>query len=211
VSRANATLASMGKELVSDELWKVTKSLLPPETQKPKGGRPRVPVRAALSGIVFVLRTGISWSMLPTELGFVGIATAACDDVAPQYIPDAWSSFLKDMRKVSAPRPPESISAKALFQPLTWPAFSRGGPKSRVASSNLLYECLVHFVYIQAGKGLLACTPHCALVRSSTHKKAQTTTRWVHMVEQQGLPLRKDLLHTEDVAAFLDVCCVDSV
>jgi transposase len=115
VSRANATLASMGKELVSDELWKVIKPLLPSVTQKLKGGRPRVPDRAALSGIVFALRTGIPWSMLPNELGFGGIVTAACDDVALQYIPNAWSSFLEDMRKVSAPRPPGSISAQALF------------------------------------------------------------------------------------------------
>lgn len=70
MSRANATLASMGKELVSDELWKIIKPLLPSETSKPKSGRPRVPDRAALSGIVFVLRTGILWGMLPNELGF---------------------------------------------------------------------------------------------------------------------------------------------
>lgn len=60
----------MGKELVSDELWKIIKPLLPSETSKPKSGRPRVPDRAALSGIVFVLRTGIPWGMLPNELGF---------------------------------------------------------------------------------------------------------------------------------------------
>ena len=60
----------MGIELVSDELWKVIKPLLPSETSKLKSGRPRVPDRAALSGIVFVLRTGIPWGMLPNELGF---------------------------------------------------------------------------------------------------------------------------------------------
>src|ERR671913_180554 len=59
----------MGKELVSDELWEAIEPLLPPEPPKPKGGRPRVPDRAALAGIVFVLKTGIPWQMLPTELG----------------------------------------------------------------------------------------------------------------------------------------------
>jgi transposase len=51
-------------------LWKVIEPLLPSERPKPKGGTPRVPDRAALSGIVFVLRTGIPWGMLPKELGF---------------------------------------------------------------------------------------------------------------------------------------------
>jgi transposase len=55
--------------LVTDELWAVVESLLPPEPPKPKGGRPRVPDRAVLTGIVFVLRSGIPWEMLPREMG----------------------------------------------------------------------------------------------------------------------------------------------
>jgi transposase len=59
----------MSKPLVSDELWALVAPLLPPEPPKPKGGRPRVPDRAALTGIVFVLKSGIPWEMLPQELG----------------------------------------------------------------------------------------------------------------------------------------------
>ena len=59
----------MTKPLVSDGLWKVIEPLLPPESPKPRGGRPRVPDRAALGGILFVLRSGIPWSMLPQEMG----------------------------------------------------------------------------------------------------------------------------------------------
>jgi transposase len=33
-------------------------------------GRPRVPDRQALCGILFVLHTGIQWEYLPQELGF---------------------------------------------------------------------------------------------------------------------------------------------
>lgn len=59
----------MSKPLVSDELWAAVQSVLPPERPKPKGGRPRVRDRAALSGIIFVLKSGIPWEMLPQELG----------------------------------------------------------------------------------------------------------------------------------------------
>lgn len=59
----------MSKSLVPDDLWAIVKPLLPPEPPKPKGGRPRVPDRAALTGIVFVLTTGIPWEMLPQEMG----------------------------------------------------------------------------------------------------------------------------------------------
>jgi transposase len=55
--------------LVSDELWAVVAPLLPPERPKPKGGRPRVPDRAALAGILFVLKGGIGWETLPYALG----------------------------------------------------------------------------------------------------------------------------------------------
>jgi transposase len=59
----------MSKPLVSDELWALVAPLLPPEPPKPKGGRPRVSDRAALAGIIFVLKSGIPWEMLPQEMG----------------------------------------------------------------------------------------------------------------------------------------------
>ena len=60
----------MKKEaLVPDDLWEAIEPLLPKEPPKPNGGRPRVPDRAALAGIVFVLKSGIPWRMLPAELG----------------------------------------------------------------------------------------------------------------------------------------------
>jgi transposase len=59
----------MSKRLVSDELWAVMAPLLPPEPPKPQGGRPRVPDRAALTGILFLLHSGIPWELLPLEMG----------------------------------------------------------------------------------------------------------------------------------------------
>src|SRR5215217_41577 len=61
----------MAKPLVSDALWAVVAPLLPRHRPKNprKPGRPRVPDRACLTGIVFVLKTGIQWEYLPQEMG----------------------------------------------------------------------------------------------------------------------------------------------
>jgi transposase len=55
--------------LVPERLWQAIQPLLP--TPAPRyGGRPRVDDRAALAGIVYQLRTGVPWRLLPTrELG----------------------------------------------------------------------------------------------------------------------------------------------
>jgi transposase len=58
------------KPLVSHALWAVVAPLLPPEPPKPKAGRPRLADRAVLNGIVYVLRTGSAWELLPPELGW---------------------------------------------------------------------------------------------------------------------------------------------
>jgi len=59
----------MAKPLVSDDLWAAIAPLLPPERPRPKGGRKPVPDRPALTGILFVLMSGIPWEMLPAEMG----------------------------------------------------------------------------------------------------------------------------------------------
>ena len=62
----------MAAPLVRDDLWAAIQPLLPPERLKPKGGRPRVPDRVALAGILFVPRTGIQWRDVPAEMGCGG-------------------------------------------------------------------------------------------------------------------------------------------
>jgi transposase len=56
--------------IVSDELWSLIEPLLPEPPPKQVEGRPRVPDRQALCGILFVLHTGIQWEYLPQELGY---------------------------------------------------------------------------------------------------------------------------------------------
>lgn len=61
----------MAKPLVDDELWARIEPLLP--ASKPRRsrhpGRKPIDNRQALSGILFVLKTGIPWEYLPQEMG----------------------------------------------------------------------------------------------------------------------------------------------
>ena len=59
----------MAKSLVSDEFWEVLEPLLPPQERSAKGGRPPIGHREALTGILFVLKTGMAWEDLPQEMG----------------------------------------------------------------------------------------------------------------------------------------------
>ena len=54
---------------VPDDLWDLIEPLLPAEPPKPKGGRPRVPDRVALAGILYRVRTGCQWKAAPSEFG----------------------------------------------------------------------------------------------------------------------------------------------
>ena len=60
----------MSKRHVTKALWKTVQPLLPEPKPSPKGGRPPIPNRACLEGIIFVLKSGMPWQMLPTELGY---------------------------------------------------------------------------------------------------------------------------------------------
>lgn len=71
----------MAQALVPDALWAVIAPLLPPARPRPKGGRPPIPDRAALTGILFVLRTGLPWEYLPQEMG-CGSGMSCCGGCA---------------------------------------------------------------------------------------------------------------------------------
>jgi transposase len=59
------------KPLVTDELWERIEPLLPPEPRRRLRfpGRKPLDRRKVLTGILFVLKTGIAWDDLPADLG----------------------------------------------------------------------------------------------------------------------------------------------
>jgi len=60
----------MANELVTDKLWTIIAPHIPiRQRRKYHAGRQPLPDRACLTGIVFVLLSGIPWEMLPQEMG----------------------------------------------------------------------------------------------------------------------------------------------
>ena len=59
----------MASRLVTDELWTEIEPLFPVHQPSSKGGRPPVVNRSVFTCLLFMLKTGIGWRDLPTELG----------------------------------------------------------------------------------------------------------------------------------------------
>ena len=59
----------MVREILPSELWKKIEPVIAGMDPRARTGRPRVPDRDALRGILFVLKTGIQWELLPQEMG----------------------------------------------------------------------------------------------------------------------------------------------
>jgi transposase len=60
----------MARSLVSDALWELVEPLIPKVPRRHRfPGRKRIDDRKVLTGILFVLQTGIPWEYLPQEMG----------------------------------------------------------------------------------------------------------------------------------------------
>ena len=112
----------MAKPLLTDELWERIRPLLPPEAPKPRGGRPRVPDRACLTGILLVLRTGIQWELLPQEMGCGSGMTCwrrLRDWHEAGIWQDIWQMFLNELGRADgidwSAAALDSCSTRALF------------------------------------------------------------------------------------------------
>jgi transposase len=56
-----------GLREIPEDLWKLIEPILPPDKPPGANGRPRVLNRIVLNGILYVLRTGCQWKMVPRE------------------------------------------------------------------------------------------------------------------------------------------------
>jgi transposase len=54
---------------IPDALWQRFKSVIPNYNPSCKGGRPRLPMRNVVGGILYVLTTGCQWKAMPTQFG----------------------------------------------------------------------------------------------------------------------------------------------
>lgn len=54
---------------IPDELWERIEHLIPPHKSRLKGGRPPVPDRVVLAGIIYRMKTGCQWKALPSKFG----------------------------------------------------------------------------------------------------------------------------------------------
>jgi transposase len=65
----------MAKPLVDDELWQVIEPLLPGPRRRRRRypGRRPLDNRTVMSGILFVLKSGIAWEDFPCEMGCCGM------------------------------------------------------------------------------------------------------------------------------------------
>ena len=54
---------------VSDELWKIIQPILDELDPPPATGRKRTDPRAALDGIIYQMRSGCQWNVLPQKFG----------------------------------------------------------------------------------------------------------------------------------------------
>ena len=69
----------MARALVSDELWELVEPLIPEVPRRYRfPGRKRLDDRGVLTGILFVLRTGIPWEYLPQLAPVAGVAGGGC-------------------------------------------------------------------------------------------------------------------------------------
>jgi putative transposase len=54
---------------IPNALWERIAAILPNYKPSCKGGRPRLPLRNVVTGILFVLRTGCQWKAMPAQFG----------------------------------------------------------------------------------------------------------------------------------------------
>ena len=129
MNRLGPAWVGMARPLLLKDLWDAIATLLPSLRPGPKGGHRPIENRAALTGILFVLRSGLRWEMLPTDKGCgremstwrrlrdwqaAGVDGRACNQVMLEHLhagggidwsPLAWTARLSRRKKGLCHRP----------------------------------------------------------------------------------------------------------
>jgi transposase len=82
---------------IPDELWDEIVSVLPKEKPGNTVGRPIVPFRKVMDGVMFILRTGCQWKMRPSEYGSGSTCHRRFQEwVRTDIFKRVWSRVLKE-------------------------------------------------------------------------------------------------------------------
>jgi transposase len=142
----------MPQEVLPDKLWKDLKPFIPPDPPRNRRGRPVIPARKALKGILFVLKSGIPWEMLPKELG-CGSGMTCWRRLRDWQKAGVWKEIhgvlLAELRregKINLKRAVmDGSNVRALF----------GGPK-RARIPRIKLEKAQNAIFLQMQKGILS-------------------------------------------------------
>jgi transposase len=84
-------------------MWARIQPLLPHHEPDPRGGRPRIPDRPVLTAIVYMLRTGVPWRLLPARSLGAGSPTTCWRRVRDWHQAGVWDALhqhiLSDLRR----------------------------------------------------------------------------------------------------------------
>jgi transposase len=90
---------------IPDELWDEIVSVLPKEKPGNTVGRPIVPFRKVMDGVMFILRTGCQWKMLPSEYGSGSTCHRRFQEwVRTDIFKRVWSRVLKEYDNIKGIR-----------------------------------------------------------------------------------------------------------
>lgn len=102
---------------LTDEQWNLISDLFPEPPPRPKGGRPTVPARRCVEGLLWLLRSGARWKDLPKHFPSPATCWRRHDEWTKEGIWEtAWARLLRVLDREGRIKHEESI-ADGTFSP----------------------------------------------------------------------------------------------
>jgi transposase len=113
------------KRLLSDEQWERLAPYFPEHPPSPQGGRPRVPDRECLEGILWLIRSGARWQDIPVDLP----SGSTCWRRLAEW---AAEGFLQELHALLIEELDDrgELDFEELFADATFIRAKKGGPRS---------------------------------------------------------------------------------